>query len=152
LCAEASFNPWKVAVEAVFFSWDITIPADTSEKDPLEKDLTLTHGVITRIDVKFPPGCHGLVKVRLFRFDSQLIPLTRDEWVTGDGETVPTALPLHYELLEEPYALKFVGCSPGAQYKHTVTVRVNVMRPRPDPVEQLVELLRTLFERMGLIR
>jgi len=124
----------------VFFSWDITIPADTSESDPLEKDLTLTH----------PPGCHGLVKVRLFRFDSQLIPLTRDEWVTGDGETVPTAL--RYELLEEPYALKFVGCSPGTRYEHTVTVRVNVMRPRPDPVEQLVELLRTLFKRMGLIR
>jgi len=134
----------------VFFTWDITVPADTSEDNPLEKDLILTEGVIDRVDVKFPPGCHGLVKVRLLRYGSQLIPLTRGEWVTGDGETVPTEG--YYELLEEPYTLRFVGCSPGTQYEHTVTVRVNVMRPRPDPVVQLVELLHTLFKRMGLIR
>ncbi|MBW2674781.1 MAG: hypothetical protein JRD89_15445 [Deltaproteobacteria bacterium] len=109
----------------------------------------MTKGIIDRLDIKFPAGCHGLVKVRLFRFGSQLVPLSRGEWVTGDGETVPTQL--RYELLEEPYALKFVGCSPGTQYEHTVTVRVSVTRPRPDPVQQLVELLHTLLRRLRLI-
>jgi len=133
----------------MFFAWDITVPADTPEDDPLERDLKLTKGVINRIDIKFPAGCHGLVKVRLLRYGSQLIPLSRGEWLTGDGETVPTEV--YYEILEEPYMLRFVGCSPGTQYEHTVTVRVSVMPPRPDPVAQLVELLHTLLKRLRFI-
>jgi len=109
----------------VFYAWDITIPADTSVDKPVEQHLELTKGVVTRVDVKFPAGCHGLVKVRLLRYGSQLIPLSRGEWVTGDDETVQTET--YYQMRDEPLALKFVGCSPGTSYAHKVTVRVQML-------------------------
>ena len=108
----------------MFFAWDIEVLAGTTEADPKEQVLKLTKGVITGLDVVFAPGCHRLVKVRLFRYESQLIPLSRDEWCTGDGETVRTEP--YYEMLDEPLKLKFVGAAPLTAYNHTITVRVRM--------------------------
>lgn len=108
----------------MFFAWDITVTAGTTEASPKTQVLKLSKGVITGIDVKFPAGCHGAVKVQLLRSEFQLVPLNRGEWVTGDDETVPTEP--YYELDETPAELKFLGCSPGAAYDHVVTVRVAV--------------------------
>jgi len=121
----------------MFYAWDITIPAATPEASPVIQTLKLTKGVITRIDVKFPPGCHGLVKTRLFRYESQLIPLSGEEWLTGDGETVITES--YYKLFETPAQLKFVGCAPLTAYDHTVTVRVSIT---PSEVATPWEILR----------
>ena len=109
----------------MFYAWDITVLAGTAEATPKTQILKLTKGVITRVDVKFPPGCHGLVKVRLLRYESGLVPLSSDEWVTGDGEAVVTEG--YYEMLEIPSQLKFIGCSPSTSYNHVITVRVFVM-------------------------
>jgi len=108
----------------MFWAWDITVTAGTSEATPKTQILKLSKGVITGLDVKFPSGCHGLVKVRLLRSEFQLVPLSGGEWVTGDGETVRTEP--YYELEEAPAELKFVGCAPLTSYDHKVTVRVSV--------------------------
>jgi len=108
----------------MFYAWDITIPAGTLEAAPVTQTLKLTKGVITALDVKFPSGCHGLVKARLLRSEFQLIPLSGGQWVTGDDEIVKTEP--YYELDEIPSELKFVGCSPNTTYDHVVTVRVAI--------------------------
>lgn len=133
----------------MFYAWDIKITKGKKEEDPKIQILKLSKGVITRADIKFPPGCHGLVKVRLRRYESQLAPLSRDEWVTGDGETVPTEA--YYELVEAPFQLKFVGCSPGTSYDHTVTVRMQVL---PKPVATfmpLVDVMTRFLRRIGVV-
>jgi len=133
----------------VFYAWDITIPAGTPETDPVERDLEVTKGVVTRIDIKFPPGCHGLVKVRLLRYGSQLIPLSRGEWVTGDGEAVETEG--YYPMEEEPLALRFVGCSPQTAYPHTITVRVQVTPHEiASPWQTLREFVKIMKRLMGI--
>ena len=109
----------------MFFAWDITVTAGTAEATPKTQILKLTKGVITRLDVKFPAGCHSLVKVRLLRSEFQLVPLSRGEWVTGDGESVQTEP--YYELTEAPSELKFQGCSPSTVYPHVITVRVSII-------------------------
>jgi hypothetical protein len=78
-----------------------------------------------------------VVKVRLLRSEFQLVPLSRGEWVTGNGETIPTET--YYELTETPAELKFVGCSPAASYPHTVTVRVTIV---PEEVGDPMQILR----------
>lgn len=108
----------------MFYAWEITIPAGTTEAAPVEEILHLSKGVITSLNLYFPPGCHGLVKCRLFAYDHQLIPLNPGGWVIADGETVPTET--YYELFEAPPQLKFKGCSPLASYDHVVTVRAQV--------------------------
>jgi hypothetical protein len=133
----------------MFFAWDITIPAGTPETDPVIKILKLTKGVITRVDLKFPRGCHGMVRVRLTRYESPLVPLSRGEWVTGDNESIPTEG--YYELTEIPTQLKFVGCSPGTLYDHTVTVRIQVLPQKVATMIPVIELLSRLLQRMGVI-
>lgn len=132
----------------MFFAWDITVNAGTTEDKAEPQILKLSKGIITGLDVKFPPGCHGLVKVRLFRYESQLVPLNGDEWLTGDGETVPTET--YYELVETPYQLKFLGISPEAGHDHTVTVRVAVLPKAVATFLPLITIFTKFLKRIGV--
>jgi len=130
----------------MFYAWDVTVPAGRAEATPYEASLKLSSGVITAIDVKFPAGCHGLVKLRLLRAEFQLVPLTRGQWVTGDDETVPTES--YYELEGTPTELKLVACSPGTTYDHTITVRVRVLPRSVASTLPLMELMAKVFGRI----
>jgi len=134
----------------MIFAWDITITADTKAKTPKEEILKLSKGVITKIEIKFARGCHGLVKVRLFHQEAQLVPLSRGEWITGDDEAV--SFPEFFELWTTPYQLKFIGCSPGTTYEHTVTVRIAVLPKTVASMIPVIELLTRLLQRMGVLR
>jgi len=131
------------------YAWDILITADTKASSPKEQLLRLNAGVITKVEVKFPSGQHGMVKVRLYHEDSQLIPLSRGEWVTGDDEAV--VMSEYFELKNRPWALKFKGCSPGTTYDHTVTVRITVLLKIVASMIPVIELLTKLLEKMGVM-
>lgn len=132
----------------MFHVWDITITADTKETAPLEQQLELPIGIITKIDIKFPAGCHGMVKVRLLRWTFQLVPLTSGEWVTGDDEAIPTET--YYELMEVPTFLTFKGCSPDTAYDHKITVRIEVNPALKISDTQIIERLDKLVEAVNL--
>jgi hypothetical protein len=125
-----------------FYCWDITVTADKKEANPLTKYLKLTKGIITKVDVKFPAGCRGMVKLRLFRYEQQLIPLIEDEWVTGDNELIPTET--YAELTDVPYQLKLVACSPNTSYAHVITIRIQVTPFYVSTIPQLSEIADTL--------
>jgi hypothetical protein len=130
----------------MFYAWDITVPADTKEDNPVTKILQLSHGVISHVSIKFPSGCHGMVKVRLQKYDTNLLPLNRDDWITGDGETVSTAE--YYELETRPYDIKLIACSPNTSYDHTITVRITVLPKIIVTFLPVYELLLGLVERI----
>lgn len=131
----------------MFFCWDITILSNTPEEDPYEGWLRLPKGIITHVDVKYPAGCHGMVKVRMFKESLQLIPLTEDEWITGDDETVPTDT--YAEMLNYPFKLKFIACSPDTIYAHTVTVRIEVHPEYAAGFAQITKLMSRLLDKLG---
>lgn len=132
----------------MFYAWDITIPAGRTETTPVEQILKLTKGVITRADIKFPTGCNGLVKVRIKRREHQLIPLSSDEWVTGDSETIPTEA--YYELESAPTQLKFIACSPLTRFNHIITVRIQVLPREVASFISVVEAINKLIEGIGI--
>jgi hypothetical protein len=132
----------------MFYAWDITIPAGRAVTNPVEQILKLSKGVITKCDLTFPSGCHGLVKVRIKHREHQLIPLSSDEWVIGDGETVPTEA--HYELDKSPYQLKFIGCSPTTIYDHKITVRVQVLLIEEVTSTSILEAINNIGEAIGI--
>lgn len=132
----------------MFFCWDITIDEDTPEKLPLKQWLGLPKGIVTKVDIKFPAGCHGMVRVRLFQEALQLIPLSEDEWVTGDDETVTTET--YAELLDSPYKLKLVTCSPDTEYPHTITVRIGVQPEHAAGVSSLTRMFKGFLEKLGI--
>jgi len=130
----------------MFFAFDITINANTLEASPKTEELTLSKGVITRIEVKFAAGCHGYVKVRLFYHEGQLIPLSREEWLIGDDEAIPTDT--YFEMTSTPYELKFVGISPDSDYAHTVTIRVTVLPKIVASALEVVRVLERIYNRL----
>ena len=109
----------------MIWAWDINITADTLEASPKTQILKMSKGVIVKVEFKFLAGCHGMVKARLRRGESQLVPLSRDEWITGDDEAV--SFSEYFELKTTPYQLKFIGCSPDTKWPHKVTVRISVL-------------------------
>lgn len=133
----------------MIFAWDITITANTLATGPKTMILKLSKGVITKIEIKFARGCHGMVQVRLLHQEAQLLPLSRGEWITGDDEAV--SFPEFFELWTTPYQLKFVGCSPGTGYNHVVTVRVSVLPKTVASMIPVIELLTRLLQRMGVL-
>jgi len=132
----------------MFFAWDITIPAGRSEANPLTQVLKLTAGVIVKGDIKFPRGCHGIVKVRLLHREFQLVPLSSGEWVTGDDETI--SFPEYFEIKGRPFSLKFVGCSPNSGYDHTITIRITMLPRNIASMLPVVEALSRLLSRIGV--
>ena len=89
-----------------------------------------------------------MVKVRLFQEALQLVPLSEDEWVTGDDEDVQTET--YAELLDKPYKLKIKLCSPDTEYDHTVTVRVEVRPEDAAGMFSLTRLFRGFLEKLGV--
>lgn len=132
----------------MFYCWDITIPANTSKEEPHEQWLKVGNGVVTRVDIKFPAGCHGMVKIRLLQEESQKIPLSEDEWVTGDGETVRAET--YIELLDVPYKLKLRACSPDTDYDHIITVRIEVEPEEAAGIKRLTELMQLLIDELEI--
>jgi hypothetical protein len=132
----------------MFYAWDIIITAGTEEANPKTQILKLSKGVITKAELKFPAGCHGLVKARLHFHEFLLIPLSRGEWVTGDDEAIATES--YYEMGSTPYELKFLACSPSCTYDHTITVRVQVLPPAIASWIQVIDLLAKLLKRLGV--
>jgi hypothetical protein len=130
----------------VIFAWPITVTAATTEAAPKEETLKLTHGVITRIEVKFPAGCHSLVKVRLLLHESIKVPLNKDTWLTGDDETVPCEV--YEDLFAAPYELKFRACSPTCTYDHEILVRATVLPPGIATPYQIMSDLLAILKRM----
>lgn len=133
----------------MLFAWDIVVPANRLATAPLIQTLKLSYGIITKLDIKFPAGCHGLVNIRLLHEESPLIPLNKDTWLTGDDETVPC--PEYFELTTAPYALKFVGKSPGTTYAHTISVRVTILPKTVASLLPLLDIFTRIAQRMGLI-
>jgi len=133
----------------VLFAWDITVAANTLASNPSTQTLKLTRGVITKVDVKFPAGCHGLVSIRLLHEESALVPLNKDTWLTGDDETVPISE--YFEFDTAPYSLKFVGKSPGTSYDHTITVRVTILPKEVATMLPLIEVLTRFLQRIGVL-
>ena len=130
----------------MFFTLEVTIPALTTESAPKLDILKLAAGVITHISNKFPAGCHGLVGVRLFHEESQIIPIGRGSWVRGDDETVPS--PEYYDLGKGAKELEFVGINEDDTYPHTVTVRVNVLPKEAASLMPLISFIEKLAKRI----
>jgi len=108
----------------MFFEYDITIPANTSIETYISEILRLSRGIISRVDLNFPSGCAGLVGVRLFKDNLQVIPSNYPKWIETDGETIPIASSI--DLSINPYELIFQGYNLDDTFDHTIRVRITM--------------------------
>jgi len=126
--------------------YDFAVLVETKHKanSPKEEILTLTKGVIHRVEVEFPAGCRGQVNLQLFDREHQVWPTNTDEAFNGEGYTVP--IDEHYKLTSEPYALKAVAWGVDCSYEHTITVRIGILPEEVlTPLVGLKQIFSSLF-------
>lgn len=111
---------------AGLYTKKLTVPLNTLEASPASATLTLEAGRLIRLSVKFAPGCHGLVEIRIKYGATQIYPYNTGEWVTGDDEIVSSGYDL--AIATSPYALTIEGASPGSVYAHSVLVRAELVK------------------------
>ena len=129
----------------MLFAFPLTIPANTPEGMPFTQVLTLDFGVVTKISIKFPAGCHGLVQVQLLQNESVLVPQNGDTWLSGDDETI--SMEIYFQFNSEPYELKFLGISPTTTYDHTILVRIEILSAdEAFPSQAMTDLVQILTQ------
>jgi hypothetical protein len=104
----------------VWYHLSVTVPAGTTEANPVRQDLKVTHGVITYLGIGFPGGCKQLVKARIYHAEHQIFPANPDEpaaWNNGieGGEE-------HYRIVNEPFNLVVRAYAPLSTVAHTISV------------------------------
>jgi len=121
----------------------LNVPASTPQSRPATARITVEEYTVTRFDIYFPPGCHGLVHVVIFYGAEQIAPKPTGATITGDAETV--SWPEEWRCPDRPATLEFRGWSPRARYPHAITCRV-ITRPLTQE-----EKVQEAFESQSLI-
>ena len=101
------------------YKYSLTVPANTPTAKPKRLDAEVEEGVITKIEVFFPPGPHGMVKTRCLHGRHQIWPKPKDAVLDLDDCTI--VIPEYYPLPHEPFTFTLEGWSPGTDYEHTIT-------------------------------
>jgi hypothetical protein len=103
----------------------LTIPAQTPVASPASTTLVVTAGQITEVEILFPPGCKGLVGVRVKDFEHVIFPTNPDEWVISDDDTVDWNE--DYLLAGAPWTLTLEGYNDDDTFSHTIYFRFAMM-------------------------
>lgn len=124
----------------MLFDFDLTVPAQTTQADPVVTLARLTRGKLTQIRVLFPPGPATLVHVVIRHNLHQLMPANMEGDINFDDAVVTS--PLDYDLVDPPYEIQMIGWSPDAVYSHIITVQFDVQPVTGDTWE---DFNRALF-------
>lgn len=133
----------------MLYSKDITVTKATTEATLETTRIKMHSGIITNIGVYFPPGCVGLVKVRLRIGRHQIAPFNPSGQFVGNDQYIwyNEFLPL----VDEPYVVWCEAWNEDAVYDHTVTVQMNILpKFAVMPIgaaEGIIESLKSIFER-----
>lgn len=105
----------------MFYSFDVVLPASTTEASPVEVEAEMVPGSIHRVEVQFPLRCAGLAHLRILHALHQVWPGNPGGSLAGDGAIV--AWDEHWLLDQEPFALILQGWNDDDSFPHTITVR-----------------------------
>ena len=111
----------------MFYSFDLPIPKNTTARAPVELEVNLTWGVITEVEIRFPPRCGGLAKAKILEHRHQLWPTNLDEWFYGNDETIKWDE--YHALFEMPALFTLLGYNDDDTFKHTPIIRFEILHP-----------------------
>ena len=109
----------------MFYAFDLEIPRSTTQAAPLQVDLPLNEGIISRVGIGYPDGCGGLAQLQLLRFERQVFPTNPNSHFQWNGEAIwwDEYLPL----VDTPFSLKANAWNTDDTTQHTITVWVSVV-------------------------
>lgn len=127
----------------------ITVAASTTEANSSKTRFLVNKGIISTVYLTFPPGCAGLVKVRIFFQGHPFLPVELDAFIRGDNFVF--VYPIMFEIIESPTQIVIEIWNDDDVYAHTIDVQFLILkRALVLPVgaaEGLIAGLRSLFVR-----
>ncbi len=102
----------------------LTIPANTTQAQAVETDVSIHPGTVTVLEILFPTGCAGLVHVQILHWVRQIWPSNPNSDFTGNGD--PMTFAEDYEVLDPPFFFTVRGWNTDELYPHTPIVRFQI--------------------------
>jgi len=135
----------------MLYSKHITLPSGKTEAEITRENFNINKGWIYRAWIIFPPGCAGLVKVRVEHQGHPIIPVNKSDYIKADNYTFE--IPMFFEIKDEPFLITFEGWNEDDTYDHTITLMLLVL-PKEfilpvGAVEGIMESLSNLIIRKG---
>ena len=109
----------------MFYSQQLTVPANTAEAAALEVAFPICHGVIHHVSIEFEKWCSNLLHIQVLRFRYMIFPSTPAASFAADGETI--AWDDYFEVFENPYTLTIVGWNEDDFFDWTARIRVGII-------------------------
>jgi hypothetical protein len=109
----------------VIYSKYILTPITTYTTLPLKSVLKVTRGLVYKVEIDFPPGPTGLLKVQIYDGGHQEWPATPGEYFITDGYCISfddTLLKL-----AAPFQFDVYTWNLDETYAHGVTVRIGMV-------------------------
>ena len=99
----------------------ITLTANKTEAQATVTQFKVNKGVIYRVWLNFPPGCAGLVRVRIHLDGHPILPVEKDAYIVGDAYTF--VYPPMVEVKTEPQIITIEAWNTDEVYNHTIHVQ-----------------------------
>ena len=90
-----------------------------------QSTLKVTKGLVYKVEIDFPPGCSGLLKVKIFDGGHQVWPSNNNESFSTDGHIISfddTLLKL-----AAPFQYTIHTVNEDTIYDHSVTIRIGMV-------------------------
>jgi len=109
----------------MIYSKNISTVITTYAEIPLRTVLKVTKGLVYKVEVDFPPGPRGTLKVQIFDGGHQLWPSTPGEFFMADGYCI--SFDDTFLKLIEPFQFDIYTWNIAEDYPHSVTVRIGMV-------------------------
>jgi len=127
----------------------ITLTHGKTEAEATTSSFQVNQGVIYRVWINFPPGCAGLVKVRIFHEGHPFLPVEKDAYICGDNYIF--VYPVMYEITDTPELIRIEAWNTDDVYDHTIDVQFLIIpKEWVQPVgayEGIIAALSSIFKR-----
>lgn len=100
------------------YRFGVTVPHGTTQAAPQVTSLKMPDREVSRVEIKIPPGPHGLVGFQLASGGVQMIPINAGQFINADDETLGWNL----EGFITTGAWQMIAYNLGA-FDHTLEVR-----------------------------
>jgi len=129
------------------YVYELTVPANTLDADPAEREVALCPGTIKGIEISFLPGPAWMVDVVVLHGLLQITPANPDGYHSCDDYTEKFSMKYP---LDEPMPLVMLrGWSPGTSYQHKITFRFDVDPKGEDDRQVLLRMMSGGFKPYG---